>query len=111
MNFKNVISTIPFYGLTPNKKLGQNFLFDSGIIDRIVSIISNLSSKVVLEIGAGPGGLTNSLLQFGAKKVIAVEIDPRCIKILNELASGFPDKLEVLNTDAIKLKEEALGYD
>lgn len=111
MSLKNITDTITSHGLLPNKKLGQHFLFDTGIIDRIVNIVSGLDQKIILEIGPGPGGLTSSLLQHGAKKVIAIEVDPRCIKVLTPLVELFPNRLEILNTDAIIFREEDYSND
>lgn len=110
IDYKNIFDIISSNRISPNKKLGQHFLFDIGIIDKIVNTVPNLRYKTILEIGPGPGGLTSSLLQHGAKKVIAVEVDQRCIDVLNQLATAFPNKLRVLNTDATILKEEELGF-
>lgn len=91
------------YGLEPRKSLGQNFILDSNITDKIASQADDLKNSVIVEIGPGPGGLTRSLLQNGAKKVIAVEKDSRAIQALQELAGHSPEKLEVVEGDALAL--------
>jgi 16S rRNA (adenine1518-N6/adenine1519-N6)-dimethyltransferase len=70
------------YGLDPKKSLGQNFLFDLNLTGRIARAAGPLEGVVVIEIGPGPGGLTRALLSEGARKVIAVERDERCLAAL-----------------------------
>ncbi len=93
---------IAAHGLSASKKLGQNFLFDEQLLDRIAAIPGDLGGQNVLEIGPGPGGLTRALLRAGAK-VTAIEMDDRCLPALAELAEAFPDKLSVIHGDAMKL--------
>jgi len=90
------------YGLSASKALGQNFLFDEQLLDRIAAIPGDLNDKAVLEIGPGPGGLTRALLRAGAR-VTAIEMDERCLPALAELSDAFPDKLRVTHGDAMKL--------
>ena len=70
------------HGLKARKSLGQNFLLDPSITDRIADAAGDLSGTTVIEVGAGPGGLTRSLLGCGARHVIAIERDPRCVAAL-----------------------------
>ncbi len=91
------------YNLEPRKSLGQNFILDSNVTDKIARQADNLSESIVIEVGPGPGGLTRSLLKNDVKKVIAVEKDKRAIQILNELAEFFPDRLQVVEADALKM--------
>ena len=84
------------YELNARKSLGQNFLFDLNLTGRIARAAGPLDEATVLEIGPGPGGLTRALLAHGAKKVIAVERDDRCLAALEEVAAAFPGRLEVL---------------
>jgi 16S rRNA (adenine1518-N6/adenine1519-N6)-dimethyltransferase len=95
------------HGLSASKALGQNFLFDEQLLDRIAAIPGNLSDKAVLEIGPGPGGLTRALLRAGAR-VTAVEMDRRCLPALAELQEGFPDQLQLIEGDALALDHDAL---
>ncbi len=97
------------YDLTPRKSFGQNFILDSNVTDKIARQAKNLSESIIIEIGPGPGGLTRSLLQNGAKKVIAVEKDRRAIKILNELAEFFPETLEIVEADALNMNISELS--
>ncbi len=90
------------HGLSASKKLGQNFLFDAQLLDRIAAIPGDLTGQNVLEIGPGPGGLTRALLLAGAR-VTAIEMDARCLPALAELAEAFPGKLNVIQGDAMKL--------
>lgn len=96
---REVIKT---YGLTANRALGQNFLLDSQLLDRIAAIPGSLKGEQVFEVGPGPGGLTRALLQAGAD-VTAVERDERCLPALDELDAYFPDRLKVINADALKV--------
>ena len=95
------------HGLSASKALGQNFLFDSQLLDRIAAIPGDLAGRKVLEIGPGPGGLTRALLRAGAE-VTAIEMDSRCLPALAELALAFPDRLRVLEGDAMKLDHAAV---
>jgi len=95
------------HGLSASKALGQNFLFDAQLLDRIAAIPGDLTGKAVLEIGPGPGGLTRALLKAGAR-VTAIEMDKRCLPALAELDAAFPGQLHVIQGDALKLDHDAL---
>jgi 16S rRNA (adenine1518-N6/adenine1519-N6)-dimethyltransferase len=95
------------HGLSASKALGQNFLFDERLLDRIAAIPGDLADKAVLEIGPGPGGLTRALLRAGAR-VTAVEMDRRCLPALAELAAAFPSQLRAIEGDAMKCDHDAL---
>ena len=90
------------HGLTANKALGQNFLFDEQLLDRIAAIPGPLSGSHVFEVGPGPGGLTRALLRAGAN-VTAIERDTRCLPALEELSDAFPGKLKIIEGDAMKV--------
>jgi 16S rRNA (adenine1518-N6/adenine1519-N6)-dimethyltransferase len=96
------------HGLAPRKKLGQHFLFDRNLIGRIVGAAGPLEHCDVLEVGPGPGGLTEALLVAGARRVIAVERDERCLAALAELAARYPRRLDVVAADALTVDEAAL---
>jgi 16S rRNA (adenine1518-N6/adenine1519-N6)-dimethyltransferase len=89
------------HGLAARKSLGQNFLFDLNLTERIARAAGPLAGVVVLEIGPGPGGLTRALLALGAAHVIAVERDRRAIAALEEIAEYYPGRLEVIEADAL----------
>ena len=90
------------HGLSASKALGQNFLFDEQLLDRIAAIPGDLAGRQVLEVGPGPGGLTRALLRAGAR-VTAIEMDRRCLPALAELGEAFPGQLRVIEGDALKL--------
>jgi 16S rRNA (adenine1518-N6/adenine1519-N6)-dimethyltransferase len=90
------------YGLQAAKALGQNFLLDEQLLDRIAKLPGKLSGQQVLEIGPGPGGLTRALLRAGAQ-VTAIEMDRRCLPALAELGEAFPGQLRVIEGDATKV--------
>ncbi|WP_298303888.1 16S rRNA (adenine(1518)-N(6)/adenine(1519)-N(6))-dimethyltransferase RsmA [uncultured Erythrobacter sp.] len=94
--------TIAKHGLSASKALGQNFLLDEQLLDRIAALPGDLSGANVLEVGPGPGGLTRALLRAGAN-VTAIEMDSRCLPALKELSEAFPDQLTVIQGDAMKL--------
>jgi 16S rRNA (adenine1518-N6/adenine1519-N6)-dimethyltransferase len=66
-------------------------------------LAGDLSGADVLEIGPGPGGLTRGLLSEGARKVLAIEKDPRCMAALAEISAAYPGRLEVINGDALAI--------
>ena len=96
------------HGLFASKALGQNFLFDEQLLDRIAAIPGPLQGRQVLEVGPGPGGLTRALLRAGAQ-VTAIEMDPRCLPALAELAEAFPGQLRVIAGDATKVDHGLTG--
>ena len=83
------------------KSLGQHFLFDLNLTRRIAAAAGDLSDVHVIEVGAGPGGLTRALLETNAASVIAVERDERCVRALHELAQSVPGRLQVVAADAL----------
>ena len=89
------------YGLAAKRSLGQHFLLDLNLTARIARAAGDLTSCSVIEIGPGPGGLTRSLLAAGARAVVAVEKDARCIEALAELLTLYPQRLTVVAADAL----------
>ena len=87
------------YGLSASKALGQNFLLDHQLLDRIARIPGDLKGAPVYEVGPGPGGLTRALIDAGAQ-VTAVERDARCLPALEALAAAHPGQLRVIGGDA-----------
>lgn len=96
---------IAAHGLQASKALGQNFLLDEQLLDRIAAIPGSLHGERVFEVGPGPGGLTRALLRAGAQ-VTAVERDRRCLPALAELGEAFPGQLRVIEGDALKIDPE-----
>lgn len=91
------------HNLRAEKKLGQNFLLDLNLTDKIVRAARDLSGCTVFEIGPGPGGLTRSLLGGDCQKVVAIEFDPRAIKALQSLEEVAGDKLNLMHGDALEV--------
>jgi 16S rRNA (adenine1518-N6/adenine1519-N6)-dimethyltransferase len=99
---------IAAHGLTARKALGQNFLMDLNLTAKIARSAGDLSACDVLEVGPGPGGLTRALLAEGARRVLAVEKDDRCLPVLEAIAAHYPGRLTVINDDALKIDTAAL---
>jgi len=97
---REVIAT---HELSAKKSLGQNFLLDLNLTAKIARQAGDLSHADVLEIGPGPGGLTRGLLAEGARKVLAIEKDARCLPALGEIAAAYPGRIEILNGDALEI--------
>lgn len=95
---RDVIAT---HDLAPKKSLGQNFLLDLNLTAKIARMAGNLKEHDVLEIGPGPGGLTRGLLGEGARRVLAIEKDPRCMPVMAEIAAAYPGRLQAINGDAL----------
>ncbi len=92
------------HGLFTRKSLGQHFLLDSGITDKIALYAGDLKDYNIIEIGSGPGGLTRSLLAAGAKSLTVIEKDDRGIAVMEELAHLWNDgRLKVIHGDALKV--------
>ena len=95
------------YELMAKKALGQNFLLDANITDKIVRLslcnqgLDDLSNEVVVEVGPGPGGLTQAVLRKNPKKFSVIEMDERCLSILGEIKEYYK-QLEIIGGDALK---------
>ena len=97
---RDVIAT---HGLSARKSLGQNFLLDLNLTAKIARQAGDLTGADILEVGPGPGGLTRGLLAEGARKVLAIEKDHRCLPALSEIAAAYPGRLDVLEADALEI--------
>lgn len=97
------------HGLDAKKSLGQNFLLDLNLTQKIARSAGPLEDATVIEVGPGPGGLTRAILSLGAKKLIAIERDSRCLPALAEIADHYPGRLEVIEGDALKVDFAALA--
>ncbi|HAT34209.1 MAG TPA: 16S rRNA (adenine(1518)-N(6)/adenine(1519)-N(6))-dimethyltransferase, partial [Rhodospirillaceae bacterium] len=103
---RDVIAT---HGLRAAKSLGQHFLLDLNLTDRIARNAGDISQGTVIEIGPGPGGLTRSLLGAGARQVIAIERDRRCVDALDGLVDVADGRLEIIEADALQVDLTTLG--
>ena len=99
------------HGLSAKKSLGQNFILDLNITAKVARAAGPLEDATVVEIGPGPGGLTRALLFSGAKRVIAIERDARCLPALAEIAEAYPGRLSVIEADALSTDIAALAGD
>jgi 16S rRNA (adenine1518-N6/adenine1519-N6)-dimethyltransferase len=97
---RDVIET---HGLNARKSLGQNFLLDLNLTSKIARQAGDVTECDVLEIGPGPGGLTRGLLAQGARRVLAIEKDARCLPALAEISDAYPDRLHVIEGDALEI--------
>lgn len=104
---------ISHYGLNARKSLGQNFLTDLNLTGKIARSAdglggSGLKDSIIYEVGPGPGALTRALLMNGAYRVVAVEMDPRCIEALTRVQAAYPGRLDVMEGDALAVNEREL---
>jgi 16S rRNA (adenine1518-N6/adenine1519-N6)-dimethyltransferase len=102
-------AVIAAHGLDARKSLGQHFLLDPSITARIARLAAPLAGRHVIEIGPGPGGLTRALLETEAASVTAIEADPRCIASLAPLAAHHPERLRLIEADALTLDPATLA--
>lgn len=101
--------TVEAHGLMAKKALGQNFLLDRNITDKIVRLslekqgLSNFEGANVFEVGPGPGGLTRSIMLNNPDFLTVVEMDERCVDIQQDIKRLVPDKMDIINGDALKV--------
>jgi 16S rRNA (adenine1518-N6/adenine1519-N6)-dimethyltransferase len=105
-NLPPLREVIARHGLSASKALGQNFLLDEQLLDRIARVPGRLEGERVYEVGPGPGGLTRALLRAGGE-VVAVERDRRCLPALAEIAEAFDGRLRIIEGDALAVDEAA----
>lgn len=91
------------HDLQARKSLGQNFLLDLNLTAKIARQAGDLTQCDVLEIGPGPGGLTRGLLAEGARRVLAIEKDARCIPALDQIAAAYAGRLQIIEGDALEV--------
>lgn len=96
------------FDLRAKKSFGQNFLLDLNLTSKIARAAGDLSNSVIYEVGPGPGGLTRGLLSAGAKRVVAVEMDKRCLPALQMISGAYDGRLSVVEGDALEMDELAL---
>ena len=97
------------YDLAARRALGQNFLLDLNLTSKIARAAGDLTAGTTIEIGPGPGGLTRALLGHGARELIAIERDARCLGALAEIAAAYPGRLTVIEGDALAVDCARLG--
>ena len=100
--------TVERYELLAKKSLGQNFLLDKNITDKIIRSSlekqgkDSFANEMVVEVGPGPGGLTRSILEAEPFQLTVIEMDSRCIQIMNEIKTITGDKLNIVEGDALQ---------
>lgn len=100
--------TVEKHGLLAKKALGQNFLLDMNITDKIIreslalQKLENFSRSQVFEVGPGPGGLTRAILKAEPEILTVIEMDTRCIEIMNEIRDIVGEQLQIVEGDALK---------
>lgn len=99
---------IAAHGLSARKGLGQHFLLDFNLTERIVRAAGDIHGATVLEVGPGPGGLTRAILMAGADRLIAVEKDTRCLDALAPLVDAAAGRLTIMTSDALETDERNL---
>ena len=99
--------------LNAKKSLGQHFLLDQNLTDRIARVASDNTNDLleftVIEIGPGPGGLTRSLLNHKPKQLYVIERDPRYTEFLKQLPQAHTNELIIILGDALKFNISNLG--
>jgi len=114
-NLPSLRVTVEAHGLMAKKSLGQNFLLDRNITDKIIRLslekqnMSDFKDCCVFEVGPGPGGLTRSIMMNSPKKLTVVEMDERCIAIMQDIQRLAPDKMDIINDDALKVDFSLMG--
>ena len=97
-------------GIKPSKKLGQNFIFDKNILNKITRLIDPTSCDLVIEIGPGLGGLSEALVNNGVNKLLLIEKDKQFSYLLNELKSKYPNQIDISFEDAINFNFDLANY-
>ena len=97
-------------GIRPSKKLGQNFIFDKNILNKITALINPDACDLVIEIGPGLGGLSEALLNNNVKKILLVEKDRQFTQLLHALKSKYPDQIDIIFEDAINFNFDIENY-
>lgn len=101
-NLPSIAKLAAKHGIIPLKKLGQNFIFDETLCDKIVKASGLQDGNIALEIGPGPAGLTRSILKTSSGKLTVIEMDARCIPLLEEIKTVYPN-LIIKQADALKV--------
>jgi len=107
--------TVGAHGLMAQKALGQNFLLDRNITDKIIRLslekqnLKDYSEADVFEVGPGPGGLTRAVMSAEPRHLTVVEMDERCLAIMDDIKRLAPEKMDIINGDALKTDFSVMG--
>ena len=97
LNLPSISDILKEHGFFTKKNLGQNFIFDLNVTNKIVRYAEPIQDNIVVEIGGGAGSLTRSILLSNPKKLYVIEKDERCLPILQQLVEIADGKLEIIN--------------
>ena len=100
---------IAYHGLSPKKSLGQHFLLDTNLLNKIVRAAGDIANAQVIEVGPGPGGLTRAILAAGPRQLTAIEKDARCLAALAPLKEIYGDRFAVMERDALQIQLTEIG--
>ncbi len=92
----------------PKKRLGQNFLVHESVLDAIMRLVEPAPEDEILEIGPGLGSLTRRLVESGARRIFAVEVDPKLVAKLRESDLTAHSSLELIHGDILELPLESI---
>jgi 16S rRNA (adenine1518-N6/adenine1519-N6)-dimethyltransferase len=107
-NLPPLREVIAAHELSARKGLGQHFLLDFNLTERIARAAGDIEGATVFEVGPGPGGLTRAILTAGAGRLIAVEKDTRCLEALAPLVTAAAGRLTLITSDALETDERHL---
>ena len=105
---KHFYDQIRNYNIAPKKSLGQNFLTDQNIVNKIISTVPNIKQKHILEVGPGVACLSLPILQKKPKKFSCIEFDERCIKFWKEQIMPQFEGIELFHDNALTFDESKL---
>lgn len=108
-NLKSIKEVIHEFNIKPDKNLGQNFLLNSDVPDKMTLYAGSLADQTVVEVGPGPGILTRSLLASNARQIIAIEMDERCLRALAPLRDVAGGRLDLIQNDAMRVNWDGIA--
>ena len=108
MTLPSIAAHAKIHLISPQKKLGQNFIFDASLCDKIVRAAPSVTDRYVLEVGPGPAGLTRSILACSPLMLTVIEKDKRCIDLLSEIKNIY-NNLQIIEGDALEIRVQELA--
>lgn len=104
-NIQSVKKTVDAFNLRAKKSLGQNFIYDTNITDKLVRLCNIKEPNNIIEIGCGPGCLTRSIISIYPKQFSIIELDERAIPVAQQLKEHSPENvnINIINKDALKV--------
>ena len=107
--------TVEANGLMAKKALGQNFLLDRNITDKIIRLslekqsLKDYSNADVFEVGPGPGGLTRAVMSANPRHFTVIEMDELCVHIMEDIKRLAPEKMDIIKGDAMEVDFSVMG--